>query len=125
MRMAPSAVHTLVYPCCCNTRSWSSGLRSLRGARGATSIMRSAPHVRMWSTTSVTRSFRTTSPETGDLVTPMRAKSMRKWSMISVRVATVERGPPEALRCSMATAGESPSMRSTSGLSKRPKNWRA
>ena len=34
MRMAPSAVHTLVYPCCCNTRSWSSGLRSSPGGEG-------------------------------------------------------------------------------------------
>ena len=71
MRMAPSAVHTLVVPLLLqHPKPDLLGCGRPGGARGATSIMRSAPHVRMWSTTSVTRSFRTTSPETGDLVTP-------------------------------------------------------
>ena len=124
-RTAPCAVHAREYPCCWRTRNWSSAVRSCRAWSGDTSIMRSSALSSTASTTSVTRSLRTTSPDTGERVSPMRAYNIRKWSSTSVRVPTVLRGPPEALRCSIATAGERPSMRSTSGFSKRPKNWRA
>ncbi len=40
-------------------------------------------------------------------------------------VPTVERGLRCVVFCSMAIAGERPSIESTSGLSNRPKNWRA
>ena len=40
-------------------------------------------------------------------------------------VATVERGFEPAPFCSMAIAGESPSIASTSGFSIWPRNWRA
>ena len=42
-----------------------------------------------------------------------------------MEVPTVERELLPVTFCSMATAGLIPTMESTSGLSKRPKNWRA
>jgi hypothetical protein len=42
-----------------------------------------------------------------------------------VTVPTVERGLRLALRCSIAIAGESPSIWSTSGFSRTPRNCRA
>ena len=40
----------------------------------------------MASTTSETESFLTTSPDSGERVSPMRANNMRRWSITSVRV---------------------------------------
>ena len=44
---------------------------------------------------------------------------------ISVTVPTVDLPPPREMRCSMATVGGSPSMRSRSGFSSWLANWRA
>ena len=69
-----------------------------------------------------TVSGRTSSPHSGQWVRPTRAKRRRRKSWTSVAVPTVERLVVVGLRCSMATAGESPSIRSTSGFSKRSRN---
>jgi hypothetical protein len=46
-------------------------------------------------------------------------------AQIVVTVPTVDRGLWPAVFCSMAIAGERPSIASTSGFSMRPRNWRA
>ena len=58
-------------------------------------------------------------------VRPARAKSSRRWSWISVAVATVERGLRESVRWRMAIAGQMPSTSSTRGFSIRSRNCRA
>ena len=58
--------------------------------------------------TSSTPCFFTSSPLTGLYVCPTRAKSMRKYSYISVLVPTVERGLRLLTFCSMAMAGGMP-----------------
>ncbi len=70
-------------------------------------------------------SFVTSVPQASQTVWPTRAKSTRRWSWISVAVATVERGFREGGRCRIATAGQIPSRRSTAGFSIRSRNWRA
>ena len=112
-------------PCCCHISSWSLRLRSSRN------LDRSAHHeplarrpVAGGPTTSVTVSLRTSPPETGLNVRPMRAHSNLRWSWTSVTVPTVERLLREATFCSTAMAGVRLSMRSTSGFSSRPANWR-
>ena len=52
----------------------------------------------------------------------MRAHSRRRKSYTSVAVPTVERLDTVGLRCSIATAGASPSSRSTSGFGIRSRN---
>ena len=69
-----------------------------------------------------TVSGRTSSPHPGQWVRPTRAKSRRRKSYTSVAVPTVERLEVVGLRCSIATAGASPSIRSTSGFSRRSRN---
>jgi len=61
-------------------------------------------------------------PHESQNVRPMRAKSSRRWSWISVAVATVERGFREGARWRRAIAGQIPSRRSTSGFSIRSRN---
>ena len=56
---------------------------------------------------------------------PSRLKRMRSMALASVTVPTVERGLCEVAFCSIAIAGERPSMRSTSGFSISWRNWRA
>ena len=75
--------------------------------------------------TSSTLCFFTSCPETGDMVLPIRAKSRRMYSYISVEVPTVERGFRVLTFCSMAMAGGKPLMKSHSGLLILPRNWRA
>src|SRR5699024_8943176 len=55
----------------------------------------------------------------------MRAHSRRRKSQASVIVPTVERGLRDVDFWSIDTAGDSPSMKSTSGLSICPRNMRA
>ena len=74
------------------------------------------------STASVTLSGRTSSPHAGQCVRPTRANRRRRKSYTSVAVPTVERLLVVGLRCSIATAGDSPSIRSTSGFSRRSRN---
>ncbi len=64
-------------------------------------------------------------PHESQIVRPMRAKSTRRWSWISVAVATVERGLRDGARWRSAMAGQIPSSRSTSGFSIRSRNCRA
>jgi hypothetical protein len=56
---------------------------------------------------------------------PTRAPEQAQVVEISVMVPTVERGFLLVDFWSIDTAGESPSMKSTSGLSTWPRNWRA
>ena len=70
-------------------------------------------------------SRRTSSPHPSQTVRPARAKSSRRWSWISVAVATVERGLRDSVRWRMAIAGQMPSTSSTRGFSIRSRNCRA
>ena len=67
----------------------------------------------------------TSVPQEPHTVRPTRANSTRRWSWISVAVATVERGLRDGVRWRMATAGQMPSIPSTAGFSMRSRNWRA
>ena len=58
-------------------------------------------------------------------MTPSLAASTRKKSYISVSVPTVLRGVAPVARCSIATAGASPSIFSKSGFGTWPTNCRA
>ena len=75
--------------------------------------------------TSLTPLHFTSLPLTGEYVRPILAKISRRKSYTSVVVATVERGLRTLTFCSMAMAGGTPSMESTSGLFILPRNWRA
>ena len=70
-------------------------------------------------------SFETTLAQVGHTVRPTLANRSRRWSWISVAVATVDRGLRAGARWRMATAGQMPSIESSAGLSIRSRNWRA
>ena len=77
------------------------------------------------SAASVGESRRTSPPQPSQTTRPARAKSSRRWSWISVAVATVERGLRESVRWRIAIAGQIPETSSTRGFSIRSRNWRA
>ncbi len=77
------------------------------------------------SAAAVADSRRTGRPQPSQAVRPARANSSRRWSWISVAVATVDRGLRESVRCRMAIAGQIPCTSSTRGFSIRSRNWRA
>ena len=79
----------------------------------------------MLSTTSCGPWRFTSFPLMGLNVCPIRAKSSRRYSYISVLVPTVLRGLRLLTFCSMAIEGGIPLMKSHSGLCIRPRNWRA
>ena len=64
------------------------------------------------------------SPLTYEYASPVRAKSNRIKSYISVIVPTVERGFLLVVFCSIAITGLKPDILSTSGRSIPPRNWR-
>jgi hypothetical protein len=67
----------------------------------------------------------TATRQSGQCCVPSLEKRSRRNWWISVTVATVDLPPPRVMRCSMATLGGSPSIRSTSGFSNCSTNWRA
>ncbi len=101
-----------------SARSGSAGSKPTR-----TRVPSGSPRRR--SATLAAESRRTSSPHPSHTVRPARAKSRRRWSWISVAVATVERGLRDRVRCRIAIAGQIPSTSSTLGFSMRSRNWRA
>jgi hypothetical protein len=67
----------------------------------------------------------TSTPQSGQTVAPIFAKSIRRKSRISVEVPTVDRALRTELRCSSAIAGGMLPMWSASGRSSRLRNCRA
>ena len=116
----------LLYPCSIHAFRCSSTVRSSGTCRGAM-ITNLVPleYSSIFFTTSSVECFFTSSPLTGEMVCPMRAKSNRRYSYISVDVPTVLRGLRAITFCSMAMAGGILRMKSHSGLFMRPRNCRA
>ena len=124
-RISPSA-RTRTKPCRRRSPSSRSGSAQSGGSSGASSttfVPSCRPPSAATMSADVMRSSR--SPVAGSCGVPAAAHSTRRWSWISVAVATVERGFRDPGRWSIAIAGLSPSIESTSGRSNWSMNCRA
>ena len=117
MRMNSPLCHILEYPCWISISSCFLSVRSFIIFSGASTanFVPGEYCIAQFTMSSGVCTF-TSLPLYGEYVRPMRAKSSRIYSYISVDVPTVLLGFLELTFCSMAMAGGSPLMKSHSGL---------